>query len=148
MTLVESSPTVFRQDLTLPEKPTDARRVVWVRGEHDACTADVLSQHLQQAIALGDADLVVDMSGVSFLDASTIGVVLRARGRLRQRSRSLAVRSPSTCARRLLELCDLADLIAPAPILSPGPVAFPADPVVLRRPGGATTSRRAAGQSC
>ena len=80
-------------------------------------------------MAFDDADLVVDMSGVTFLDASTIGVVVRASRHLLRRSRSLAVRSPSTCARRVLQLCDLADLIASAPVLSPGPMASRFDPV-------------------
>jgi anti-sigma B factor antagonist len=114
MTLIESFPTTRRLVPKLPHEPADPRTVVWVRGEQDICTAAVLWERLEGAIACEDADLVLDMSGVTFLDASTIGVVVRACRHLRQRSRSLAVRSPSRCARRVLEICDLAFLIGPA----------------------------------
>jgi hypothetical protein len=69
-----------------------------------------------QAITLGGADLVVDLSRVEFMDAATIGVIVWARELLRARSRSLVVRSPSTCARRVLELCELSDLVDPRPV--------------------------------
>jgi anti-sigma B factor antagonist len=132
MTLVESSPTVFRQDLVLPRQVADPRTVVWDDGEQDMGTAGKLWERLDRAIVFGDGDVVLDMSGVTFLDASTIGVVVRACRHLRQRSRSLAVRPPSTCARRLFELCDLADLITPAPVLSLGPMASRSGPVARR----------------
>jgi anti-sigma B factor antagonist len=115
MALTESSPIVLRQNLALPKGPAD-RTLVWVRGEHDISTAPALSEALERAIALGEADLLVDMSGVTFMDASTIGVVLRACGQLRRRSRSLAVRSPSTSVRRVFELCQLADLFDQDPV--------------------------------
>jgi hypothetical protein len=53
------------------------------------------------------------------MSAATIGVFVRARTLLRARSRSLVVRSPSRCARRLLDLCGLADLIDPRPVDTP-----------------------------
>jgi hypothetical protein len=60
---------------------------------------------LAGAIARDNADVVVDMSDVQFMGAATVGVLIRARELLRTRSRSLVVRSPSWCARRVLELC-------------------------------------------
>jgi anti-anti-sigma regulatory factor len=68
---------------------------------------------MAQAIALGDADLVVDLSRVELMTAATVGVLVRARELLRVRSRSLLVRSPSTRARRVLELSDLRGLLEP-----------------------------------
>jgi anti-anti-sigma factor len=86
--------------------------VVWLRGEHDISTASALSETLNRAIAL-DCDVVADLSAVAFMDAATVSVILRTRESLHRRSRSLTVRSPSRCARRLLELCGLGDLIGP-----------------------------------
>ena len=80
--------------VAFPARDAD-RTVVWLRGEHDICTVPALSQILARAIALDDGDLVVDLSGVQFMDASTVGVILRARDFLRLQSRSLALRSPS-----------------------------------------------------
>jgi anti-anti-sigma factor len=87
--------------------------IVCLRGEHDLSTVAELSATMARAITLSDADLVVDLSRVEFMSASTIGVVVWARELLRARDRSLAVRTPSRCARRVLELCDLSDLIDP-----------------------------------
>lgn len=93
------------------------RTVVWVGGEHDLATSVHLSDTIAQAARLDDADIFVDLSGVTFMDASTIGVLVAARDRLRFRSRSLSVRAPSPRARRLLDLCGLAGMIdePPAP---------------------------------
>jgi anti-anti-sigma factor len=87
--------------------------VVCLRGEHDLSTVDELSATMARGIALGEADLVVDLSRVEFMDAATINAVLWAQDLLRAQDRSLTVRSPSRCARRVLELCDLSDLIDP-----------------------------------
>jgi anti-sigma B factor antagonist len=84
---------------------------VWVRGEQDASTCVQLSATLAEASGLDDADVVVDLSGVTFMDASTIGALVVARNRLRVLSRCLCVRDPSPRTRRLLDLCGLARLI-------------------------------------
>ncbi len=93
------------------------RTVVWLRGEHDASTVAALWETMGQAIALDDADLVVDLSGVEFMGSATVGVIIRAREALvpRSRSRSLTLRSPSRCARRVLDLYGLTDLLDSGP---------------------------------
>jgi anti-anti-sigma factor len=96
------------------------RTVVWLSGEHDIATDGALRETLAQAIALDDADLVVDLSAVQFMGASTVAVLVRARARLRRQSRSLELRSPSRCARRILGLCGQADLIEPSPVGAAG----------------------------
>jgi anti-anti-sigma regulatory factor len=39
---------------------------------------DELSEAIARAIALDDDDLVIDLSGVEFMGAATIGVLVRA----------------------------------------------------------------------
>ena len=51
------------------------RTVVWLRGEHDLSTTAEVTVALARAIALDDADLVIDLSGVEFMGAETIGVM-------------------------------------------------------------------------
>ena len=68
--------------------------VVWLWGEQDLSTDDALRATLASAIALDSAGLVLDLSEVEFMAASTVGVIVRARELLRQRSASLAVRAP------------------------------------------------------
>lgn len=85
--------------------------VVWVRGDHDAATRGQLAMTFARAADLDGADVVVDLSGVAFMDASTIGALVVARNHLLAHSRSLCVRNPSPRARRVLELCELTQLI-------------------------------------
>jgi anti-anti-sigma factor len=96
------------------------RVVVWLRGEHDISTVAALCETMAGAFSLDDADVVVDLSGVEFMGAATVGVIVRAHRFLRLRSRSLVVRSPSGCARRVLDLCDSADLIESHAVDAPG----------------------------
>jgi len=85
--------------------------VVWLRGEHDISTLPALRSIVLRAIGHDDADLTLDLSEVTFIDAATVGTIVRTREFLRFWSRSLALRSPSRCAWRVIELCDLADLL-------------------------------------
>ncbi len=89
--------------------------VVWLCGEHDVSTAAVVSAALRQAMSLDDGDVVADLRGVRFMDASIIGVFVRADGVLAAQSRMLRLRSPSRCARRIVELCGLERLLQTDP---------------------------------
>ena len=84
--------------------------VVWLRGEHDLATKVCVVLAIARAAQRDDADLIVDLSEVTFMDASTIGALVGSRNELRTRSQSLQLRAPSPPARRVLELCGLAHL--------------------------------------
>lgn len=92
-------------------------------GEHDIATLPLLTDTLARAIAADDSNVVIDLSGVTFMSAATIDEIVRSRDLLRLQSRSLTLRSPSRFARHVLELCGLTDLLealggdlsAPAP---------------------------------
>ncbi len=121
MALTESpSMTMFRRDPVVSAGRDAGQTVVWLRGEHDLSTVAALSEALARAIALDDADLVVDLSGVEFMGAATVLVLTRASEFLRLRTRSLALRSPSRCARRILDLCGLGDLLDRHPVDASG----------------------------
>jgi|SoiMethySBSTD1v2_1073268.scaffolds.fasta_scaffold546598_1 anti-anti-sigma factor len=112
MAPIESSSVVGAfDDLPARFSRSAAANVVWIRGEQDVSTVAALSETLARAISLDDSDLVVDLSDVEFMSAATVGVLVRARQFLRSFSRSLQVQSPSTCARRILALCNLGDLL-------------------------------------
>lgn len=87
------------------------RTVVLLGGDHEYATRAQLSDSMAQAADLDDTDVVVDLSGVTFMDASTIGTLVEARNRLHTRSRSLSLVAPSPLARRLLDVCGLSFLI-------------------------------------
>ena len=89
------------------------RTVVWLDGENDVSTTAVLADTLSRAISRDDHAVVVDLSGVTFIGAATIGVLIRGQNFLRRKSRTMTLRSPSTCSMRVLEVCGLTDLVEP-----------------------------------
>lgn len=91
------------------ERPDPDRTVIRVRGDQDVANVSMLSDALARATGLDAATVVVDLSGVTFMDASALGAIVRARQVLESRSRSLVVRCPSPSARRLLDLCGIHD---------------------------------------
>jgi len=121
-----SSVTVSRPHVTPFAGRNPDRTVVWLRGEHDVSTVAALSEVMARAIALDDADVVVDLSEVQFMGAATVGVIIRARQFLRLRSRSLVLRSPSECARRILDVCGHSDLLLDPRITDATPLTGPA----------------------
>jgi anti-anti-sigma factor len=104
---------------TIVVTPHDAdadATVVWLGGEHDEATRGRLARALAEASQL-EGDVVVDLSDVTFMDASTVGALVGAGQDLRQQSRSFGLRSPSPSARRALELCGFGDAVTSAPAL-------------------------------
>jgi len=108
--------------LTVADRPTPAAGarqarpiVVWLQGEHDVSTDEALCRALARAIALGNAALLLDLSQVTFIALSTLRVIVRAQQFLLHQSRSLTVRSPSPCARRVMSACGLDNLLCSNP---------------------------------
>jgi anti-sigma B factor antagonist len=99
------------------------RTVLWVRGDHDIATRVSLAVGIARAAQRDDTPLLVDLSGVTFMDASTIGAIVESRNLLRRRGQSLELRAPSAPARRVVDLCGLAHLIQLEPIRSTGAAA-------------------------
>jgi anti-sigma B factor antagonist len=98
--------------------------VVWVRGEHDIATRVSIAVALARAAQLEDVPLLVDLSSVTFMDASTIGALVASGNRLRSRGQSLQLRAPSPRALRVVELCGLSHLIQRKPATPSGAPAL------------------------
>ena len=77
--------------------------VIYVHGEIDLLTAgrlrDVIEPHLGPR-----QTIVLDLSGVRFMDSSCLTVLVRARGSLTEDGGSLVLRNPSEMARRVLDI--------------------------------------------
>ena len=74
-------------EFALSEEPLgEGRHGVAVRGEIDLFTAPDLKRHVQQALERDPARLVVDLSETSFVDSSSLGVLIGAHRRLAQSS--------------------------------------------------------------
>lgn len=90
------------------------RRPPWtvlaVGGELDAVGAPALRQAVVAAVSTGETSLILDLTGVDFIDSFGVGAVVGALKRVRQRGGELALVCPAPRVRRVFELCDL-DLI-------------------------------------
>ncbi|MDQ1361712.1 MAG: anti-sigma factor antagonist [Acidimicrobiaceae bacterium] len=80
---------------------------VTVAGEVDLVTAPRLRQALVEILEAGEADAVVDLSAVEFIDASGIGVLVWAAHEANDRGGRLTLRQPSPAVRLVLGLVEL-----------------------------------------
>jgi anti-sigma B factor antagonist len=103
---------------TVVSDPSSA--TVVLDGEIDIATAPAIRRLLLAAISGGSVHLAVDMSGVTFLDAAGIGVLVAAANRAREAGGGLSLLAPSRQVRRLLDILPL-DAILPAAQRSAGP---------------------------
>lgn len=84
--------------------------VIHVKGEIDLATCERLRDAIEPL--LGPAQtIVLDLSGVAFMDSSCLKVLVQARGRLTSDGGSLVLRNPSNAARLVLTATQAEDLI-------------------------------------
>jgi anti-anti-sigma factor len=88
----------------------DGVTVIHVYGEIDLATCgrlrDVLEPHLGPK-----QSIVMDLSGVRFMDSSCLNLLVQARGTLTADGGSLILRNPSAMARRLLTAARIEHLL-------------------------------------
>jgi anti-sigma B factor antagonist len=89
-----------------------ARHVVVAEGSIDIRTAPLLAAALDEPIEQGKTHVVLDMSGVSFIDSMGVHVLMGAARELRQRFGRLVLVCADPGVRRLVQLTRL-DLMAP-----------------------------------
>lgn len=82
-----------------------ALRVV-VQGEIDLVTAPMLERQLEDALASGRELVEVDLSGVTFMDARGVSVLVAAR-KAAGDATSLRLHAPSDAVVRMLDLCGI-----------------------------------------
>ena len=93
----------FSMTMTL-DPPT---AIVRANGELDIFTARQVSRQLSEAIRSGCLRVLVDVGGVTFIDASALGVFERARRDLAAQEGSMDFVSTSPAFRRLCSLTGL-----------------------------------------
>ena len=83
------------------------RVVVRAAGELDLATAPLLRRAIVSAGSPGPLDVVVDLSGVTFVDAAGLGALLDGSEAVRKGGGDLCLSSPSPMLRRMLRLLEL-----------------------------------------
>ena len=76
-------------ELTVTSRQEGTRTVITVNGEIDVYTAPSLRERLNELVASGHYDLVVDMGGVEFLDSTGLGVLVGGLKRVRSHEGTL-----------------------------------------------------------
>jgi anti-sigma B factor antagonist len=87
-------------------RDVDGTLVVQLNGELDLYNAHVVREQLQNAVAAGPKRVVLDLSGVSFIDSTGLGVLIEARTLMTDRDAFQLV-SPGVEARRALAISGL-----------------------------------------
>jgi anti-sigma B factor antagonist len=101
-----SRPPAAAQGFGVEVTEERAQVVVVVVGELDLVTSPVLDRHLAGAVARG-RQVVVDLTGVTFLDVRGINCLMAATGAASAAGSALVVRGADDRVRRLVEVCGL-----------------------------------------
>jgi anti-anti-sigma factor len=80
--------------------------VLTLGGELDLATAPLLQEQLERAIR-GEGAVVIDLSGLQFIDSSGLNVLVRAERQMRASGRQLVLVYGSPGVRRVFELTSL-----------------------------------------
>jgi anti-sigma B factor antagonist len=98
----------FRVELIVPSL---GHAVVALRGELDLFTAPRFQEVLLEGVDHGARRVIVDLSDVTFVDSTALGVLIGAGKRLRDLEGSFGIVCPPGSVRRLLELTSLDHII-------------------------------------
>jgi anti-sigma B factor antagonist len=96
------------RNLEIQSLPGDTSHLIALRGELDLKGCPAVEAELHQVEAIGVERIVVDLSGLDFIDSTGIGVLVAAMRRSQldgDRLRFVRSRSGDVC--RLFELCGL-----------------------------------------
>ena len=96
----------IREDPVAGISRTDGSVVVSLAGELDLYNAHEVREALLECCAEGPNRLVVDLSGVKFIDSTALGVLIEARTRMENR-RAFMLAAPGLETRRALEISGL-----------------------------------------
>ena len=110
MSETEQSPTPA-PDFDVSAEVADGVATVSVRGEVDVYTAPQLRERLYAVVGDGASRVVLDLSAMTFIDSTGLGVVVGALKRLRESGGDLVLRSPSRSTRKVLEITGLTRIV-------------------------------------
>jgi anti-sigma B factor antagonist len=85
----------------------DGTPVIYLSGELDLISAGQFSTAIDTALADHPGGLILDASGLNFMDSSGIALLVSAA----QRAGQMQVRNPTPIVRRLIELTGLSEVL-------------------------------------
>jgi anti-sigma B factor antagonist len=98
---------VMEQEFRIEERVDKGVPVITVNGEIDVATAPQLRESLHRLIAPGQATVVLDLLGVTFLDSTALGVLVGALKRCRELGGELHIVVTDARIRKIFEITGL-----------------------------------------
>jgi anti-sigma B factor antagonist len=89
-------------------RPDDDAEVVRLAGELDLAVVDQLERDLRAALAQASSTLHVDLADVTYIDSSSVGVLMRTLATATNEGKVLRVVNASGVPRRVLEVAGVA----------------------------------------
>ena len=96
-------------DLNVATRTEGYAAVVVAQGEIDLSTIPLLTQKLDDLIAEGQVDLIIDMAGVDFIDSTGLGVLVRTHHHAKEHGQEFALVKGAGQVERLLGLTGLSE---------------------------------------
>ena len=103
--------TTAEESLRIEVSDRGDKVVLVLQGELDPHTAPRLSDAIADATDESTSTLVLDVSGLAFIDSSGLRVLIAAHKDMQGRSGRLVLRAPTPTTLRLLEITGLADYV-------------------------------------
>ncbi|MCL6519907.1 MAG: STAS domain-containing protein [Armatimonadota bacterium] len=95
-------------NLRLETRSVDSKvSIIDLQGEIDVFTAPQLKQRILEMLDQGVIHLIVNLSGVEYLDSAALGVLIGGLKRLRERDGSLSIICPNMRIKRIFEITGL-----------------------------------------
>lgn len=104
---------MFNVDLSVGD--FDGHVVVALCGELDLSDTSDVASHLIAAVAAYGPSIVVDLTGLNFIDACGLGVLVRVLRWTRESGGDLSLAAPQQQVRRVLEITGLIDVFSVYP---------------------------------
>jgi anti-sigma B factor antagonist len=101
----------MKQQLEVDISRLDSADLLAVNGELDIASALALAGPLSAIANDGDGSVVIDLSGLSFMDSTGMSVLLNARRRLTRQGRGMLVVCPAGAVLRVFELTSMVETL-------------------------------------
>ena len=105
-------PSVPEAGFEVNAQIADGTATVTIRGEVDVYTAPRLRDSLRRISAEDAPQVVLDLSAMTFIDSTGLGVIVGAVKRIREDGGTLSLRAPSRSTRKVLDITGLSEIIA------------------------------------
>ena len=99
-------------ELSVATRLVSAYAVVEVGGEVDVYTAPRLRDSLRRISTADAPHVILDLSAMTFIDSTGLGVIVGAVKRIREDGGTLSLRAPSRSTRKVLDITGLSEIIA------------------------------------